>query len=232
MQARHFKTTRPLNPPSPQHSACAVFGHNRLLLRLWTCVLYWETLDFGFTSSHLCASVNTAAVLWCWPGLIMICSTPQASHPFRLRGWQALSIFGCISSRPHAYFLQRFRLTHGALLSVLILGVGGTHLSHWKSFFLAIRTCTQMALWVFSTCLQFNWGKSRSWWTVLILLMFICQTWNMKRGNFLGEIYKKVFCPCLGHSMKANQILQPDPIKISWCVYQIIHWWNFQKRAL
>lgn len=131
-----FQNHSPIKPPSPQHSACAVFGHNRLLLRLWTCVLYWETLDFGFTSSHLGASVNTAAVLWCWPGLIMICSTPQASHPFRLRGWQALSIFGCISSRPHADFLQRFRLTHGALLSLLILGVGGTHLSHWKSFFL------------------------------------------------------------------------------------------------
>lgn len=121
--------------------------------------------------------------------------------------------------------------TWGSSLSFNFRNRGNTSVT-LKVFFLAIRTCTQMALWVFSTCLQFNWGKSSSWWTVPYLLMFICKTWNMKRGNFLGEIYKKVFCPCVGHSMKANQILQPDPIKISWGVYQIIHWWNFQKRAL
>lgn len=102
------KTQPPLPPRCPQHRACAVFGHNSLLARtVNVCLPYWETLDFGFTSPHLSASVNTAVVLRCWPGLMMICSTPQASHPFRLRGWQAHSFFGCAAPLPHTDPLQR-----------------------------------------------------------------------------------------------------------------------------
>lgn len=58
---------------SPQRLSKSSFGSQQpLAMRTWRVRSpYWEHLGLVFTSLHLSASVNTAVVLWCRPGLMI-----------------------------------------------------------------------------------------------------------------------------------------------------------------
>lgn len=82
---------------SPQRLSKSSFGSQQpLAMRTWRVRSpYWEHLGLVFTSLHLSASVNTAVVLWCRPGLMIFFAPHHKHRTHLLSGWQAHSSFCC-----------------------------------------------------------------------------------------------------------------------------------------